>query len=79
MKGRRETVNCGESLDQIEHCPECGRPWPHDEPVHYGDCRYYIFQEESEEESGCGFPPCVGGMPAADVKQELGETVSRAD
>lgn len=44
-------VSFVESFDQIEHCPECGHPWMHDEPQHYGDCRYYFRGEDPEEES----------------------------
>jgi hypothetical protein len=39
-----------ESFEQTDRCPECGHPWLHDEPAHYGDCRYYFVSEELEEE-----------------------------
>ena len=42
-------VNFVDSMDQIERCPECGCPWVHDEPAHYGDCRYFFVGEETEE------------------------------
>ena len=40
-----------DGFEQIEHCPECGHPWLHDEPAHYGDCRYYFVGEEIEEDA----------------------------
>ena len=40
-----------ESLEQQEHCLECGHPWLYDEPAHYTDCRYYFAGEETEEEA----------------------------
>jgi len=43
-------VSIVESLEQTEHCPECGRAWLHDEPVHYADCRYYDASDESAED-----------------------------
>ncbi len=43
-----------ESFDLVEHCPECGHEWQHDEPVHYGDCRYFFACEDSESEEDDG-------------------------
>ncbi|HUI11050.1 MAG TPA: hypothetical protein VL221_12030 [Bacteroidota bacterium] len=45
-------VSIIESLEQTERCPECGRPWIHDEPVHYADCRYYdAYDEQGEDDA----------------------------
>jgi len=43
-------VSMIESLEQSEHCPECGRPWLHDELAHYADCRYYDACDEQPED-----------------------------
>jgi hypothetical protein len=50
MEDKPGILNFIESIDQVEHCPECGRPWVHDEPTHYADCRYFFTGAEIEEE-----------------------------
>lgn len=39
-----------ERLDKDERCPECGHAVEHGEPVHYADCRYRVFEDESGDE-----------------------------
>jgi hypothetical protein len=64
-----------DSLEVVEHCSECGHAWMNDEPVHYADCRFFLLDEQPEEDDDISETsgwrsyrialPCEISLPAA--------------
>ena len=36
--------------DEQDQCPECGHIWTDDEQSHYHDCRYFVLNDEDDDE-----------------------------
>jgi hypothetical protein len=54
MEENTGIVGILDSLETIEHCSECGHAWMYDEPAHYADCRFFVLDEQLDEEEDSG-------------------------
>ncbi|HCV42195.1 MAG TPA: hypothetical protein DGH68_01835 [Bacteroidetes bacterium] len=43
-----------DTFDTAEHCSECGHTWKYDEPAHYADCRFFVLDEQLDDEEDGG-------------------------
>ena len=50
MEEDTELLEVIDSTEQMERCQECGHAWISDEPVHYADCRFFMLDEQLEDD-----------------------------